>query len=76
MSGEGLFYLDVGIQNPNVSNFSRDEAEWKENSFNFTHRCKSLNYFKPSVNWREELFYIRKQRLEASNMSDKKSWKL
>ena len=27
MSGEGLFYLDVGIQNPNVSNFSRDEAE-------------------------------------------------
>ena len=51
-------------------------AERKEKCFNFTHRCELLNCFKPSVSWGEELLYIWKQRLEAHNMSDKKSWKL
>ena len=76
MSGNSLFYLDEAGQNPNVSNFWRDEAERKEKCFNFTHRCKSLNCFKPSVTWGEEFFNTWKQRLESSNMSDKKSWKL
>ena len=76
MSGDSLFYLVEAVQNPNVSNFWRDEAERKEKCFYSTHRCKSLNCFKPSVTWGEELFYIWKQRLEASNTSDKKSWKL
>ena len=69
-------YLDVAVQNSNVSNFWRDEAERKEKCFNFTPRCKSLYCFKPSVTWGEEFLYIWKQRLEVSNMSDKKSWKL
>ena len=73
MSGNSLFYLDEAGQNPNVSNFWRDEAERKEKCFNFTHRCKPLNCFKPSVTLREELFYIGKQRLEPGIMSDKKS---
>ena len=76
MAGEGLFYLDVDIQNPNVSNFSKDEAEWKEKYFNFTHRCKSLNCFKLSVTWREELSYIGKQRLEASKYVRQKVMKI
>ena len=74
---QSFLYLDEAVQNPNVSNFWRDETERKEKYFNFTHRYKSLNYFEPSVTWGEEFFFnIWKQRLEASNMSDKKSWKL
>ena len=42
MSGDSPFYLDEAVQNPNVSNFSRDEAKRKERCFNFTHRYKSL----------------------------------
>ena len=79
MSGDSLFYLDEAVQNSSVSNFWRDEAERKEKYFNFTHRHKSQNCFKSSVTWGEEFFFffnIWKQRLEASNMSDKKSWKL
>ena len=49
MSGNSLFYPDEAGQNPNVSNFWRDEAERKEKCFTFTHRYKSLNCFKPSV---------------------------
>ena len=58
-----------------MSPISGGTRQRKEKCFNFTHRCKSLNCFKPSVTW-EEFFYIWKQSLEASNMSDKKSWKL
>ena len=76
MSGDSLFYLDEAVQNSCVFSFWRDEAERKEKCFNFTHRCKSLRCFKPSVTRGEKLFYIWKQRLEASNVSDKKSWKL
>ena len=70
-------FLDLGeaVQNPNVSNSWRDETG-KKKCFNFTHRYKSQNCFKPSVTWGEEFFNIWKQRLEASSMSDKKSWKL
>ena len=49
MSGDSLFYLDEAVQNSCVFNFWRDEAERKEKCFNFTHRFKSLNCFKPSV---------------------------
>ena len=69
---QSFLYLDETVQNPNVSSFWRDETERKEKCFNFTHRYKSLNYFKPSVTWGEEFFNIWKQRLEASNIRKKK----
>ena len=69
MSGDSLFYVDEAVQNSCVFSFWRDEAERKEKCFNFTHRCKSLNCFKPSVTWGEKLFYIWKQRWETSNVS-------
>ena len=76
MSGDSLFYLDKAVQSPGVSNFWRGKAERKEKCFNFTHGCKPLNCFKPSVTWGEVLLFIWKRRLKDNNMSDKKSWNL
>ena len=71
----GVFFVPWwGCSEPKCLPFLEGQDREKK-CFNFTHRCKSLNCFKPSVTW-EEFFYIWKQRLEASNMSDKKSWKL
>ena len=73
MSGDNLFCTMMRLfrtQRSPISGGMRQRGKGK--CFNFTHRCKSLNCFKPSVTWGQEFLYIWKQRLEASNTSDKK----
>ena len=77
MSGDNLFCNMMRLFRTQMSPISGGMRQrGKEKCFNFTHRCKSLNCFKPSVTWGQEFLYIWKQRLEASNTSDKKIMKI